>query len=155
MLAGEPPYSGPNTQSVIAKLMTERPSSLRTLRDTVPVAMDSAVLAALAKAPADRFAGAEAFVAALQSATVAESAPAAVAVPSSPKNKVALIGVAALAIGAIVVGLVAITGRGPSETLPQTRRQLTLTGTADLPALSPDVFAKACSEQQRMTLSQF
>jgi serine/threonine-protein kinase len=136
MLAGEPPYSGPTTQSIIAKLMTEQPPSLRTLRNTVPVAMDRVVMASLAKAPADRFADAEAFVAALRSASVAESAPA--AVPSSPKSKVALIGVAALAIGAIVVGLVAIAGRGPPETLPQPRRQLTLTGTADLPALSPD-----------------
>jgi eukaryotic-like serine/threonine-protein kinase len=136
MLAGEPPFSGPTSQSVIAKLMTEPPPSLRTLRDTVPVEMDTVVMAALAKAPADRFADADAFVAALQSATVAQSAPA--PVTSSPKSKVALIGVAALAIGAIVVGVVAIVGRGPSETLPQTRRQLTLTGTANFPALSPD-----------------
>jgi len=136
MLAGEPPYSGPTSQSIIAKLMTEQPTSLRTLRNTVPIEMDRVAMAALAKAPADRFADAEAFVAALQSATVAGGTPA--AVTSSPKSKVALIGVAVLAIVAIVVGLVAIAGRGPSETLPQTRRQLTLTGTADLPALSPD-----------------
>ena len=36
MLAGEPPVTGPNAQAMIAKLMTERPVSLRVVRDTVP-----------------------------------------------------------------------------------------------------------------------
>jgi len=42
MLAGEPPFSGASAQAVIAKLITERPTRLRTVRDTVPEAVDVA-----------------------------------------------------------------------------------------------------------------
>lgn len=54
MFAGEPPFTGPTAQSIVAKVMTERPRALRTLRDTVPVSVESAVAAALEKLPADR-----------------------------------------------------------------------------------------------------
>src|SRR6267378_41792 len=65
MLAGEPPHTGPTVQAVIAKLLTERPTRIRTVRDTVPEGIDSAVAKALAKVPADRFASAAEFAAAL------------------------------------------------------------------------------------------
>ena len=61
MLAGEPPFSGPSTQAIVAKVLNERPVSLRTVRDTVPVAVDNAVQVALAKLPADRHTSARAF----------------------------------------------------------------------------------------------
>ena len=67
MLAGEPPVTGASAQAMIAKLMTERPTSLRVLRDTVPPAVDTAVMRALAKAPIDRFATAREFADALVS----------------------------------------------------------------------------------------
>jgi len=65
MLAGEPPHTGPTVQAVIAKLLTERPTRIRTVRDTVPEGVDTAVAKALAKVPVDRFAGAAEFAAAL------------------------------------------------------------------------------------------
>ena len=65
MLAGEPPHTGPTVQSVVAKLLTERPTRIRTVRDTVPEGIDTAVAKALAKVPADRFEGAAGFAAAL------------------------------------------------------------------------------------------
>src|SRR3989442_1196221 len=58
MLAGEPPHTGPTVQSVIAKVLTDRPRPLRALRDAVPPPLESAVQKALAKVPADRFASA-------------------------------------------------------------------------------------------------
>ena len=51
MLAGEPPHTGATVQAVIAKLMTERPTRLRTIRDAVPEGIDNAVARALAKVP--------------------------------------------------------------------------------------------------------
>jgi Tfp pilus assembly protein PilF len=66
MLAGEPPFTGATGQAVIAKMMTERPTRLRTVRDTVPEGVDAAVARALAKVPADRFPSAAAFAAALR-----------------------------------------------------------------------------------------
>src|SRR2546425_263338 len=65
MLAGEPPYTGPCAQVVIAKRFTDPVPSVRRLRETIPPAIDGAVSKALGKAPADRFATAEAFAAAL------------------------------------------------------------------------------------------
>ncbi len=55
LLAGEPPHTGRSTQAIIAKLLTEQPTPLRILRNTVPEAVDRAVMKALAKVPADRF----------------------------------------------------------------------------------------------------
>src|SRR4051812_40832845 len=49
MLAGEPPLTGPSSRAIIAKLMTERPTSLRVVRDVVPASLDDAVMRALAK----------------------------------------------------------------------------------------------------------
>ena len=68
-LAGEPPVSGGSVQSIIAKLMTETPTRLRVLRDSVSPALDAAVARALAKTPADRFTSVGEFVRATQATT--------------------------------------------------------------------------------------
>src|SRR5438128_928254 len=65
MLAGEPPHTGPTVQSVIAKVLTDRPRRLSTLRGAVPAHVEAAVHKALAKVPADRFQTAAQFVEAL------------------------------------------------------------------------------------------
>ncbi|HEY7612042.1 MAG TPA: protein kinase [Gemmatimonadales bacterium] len=54
MLAGEPPFTGPTAQAVVAKVITERPRPLLELRETVPPHVAAAVHAALQKLPADR-----------------------------------------------------------------------------------------------------
>jgi eukaryotic-like serine/threonine-protein kinase len=65
MLAGEPPHAGSSAQATIAKLMTEPARPLTTLRPTVPEYVDDAVLRALEKVPADRFATAGEFAEAI------------------------------------------------------------------------------------------
>src|SRR5689334_13516833 len=65
MLAGEPPFTGVSGQAVIARTLTEKPTPIRQLRDTVPEAVESAILVALQKTPADRFASAAEFSAAV------------------------------------------------------------------------------------------
>ena len=65
MLAGEPPFTGLSLQAIMARVMTERPTPLSTLRETVSPGIDAAVLTALAKFPADRFATAAQFSEAL------------------------------------------------------------------------------------------
>jgi serine/threonine-protein kinase len=47
MLAGDPPHLGSTSQAVIAKLLTEKPRSVRTARSTVPMHVDMAVEHAL------------------------------------------------------------------------------------------------------------
>ncbi|HTY07150.1 MAG TPA: protein kinase [Gemmatimonadales bacterium] len=65
MLVGDPPFTGPTAQAVVAKVLTEKPQPPSKFRDTVPESVDEAVLTALAKLPADRFASAGEFAAAL------------------------------------------------------------------------------------------
>ncbi len=66
MLVGEPPFTGPTAQAIIAKVMTTEPASLTSQRKTVPPAVEDAVLTALQKLPADRFATAAEFAKALE-----------------------------------------------------------------------------------------
>jgi eukaryotic-like serine/threonine-protein kinase len=65
MLTGEPPYTGPTAQSVLAKRLSEPVPHLRTGRD-VSLALERAVTKALARSPADRFLTAAEFAGALQ-----------------------------------------------------------------------------------------
>ncbi|MDX1675773.1 MAG: hypothetical protein R3314_13350, partial [Longimicrobiales bacterium] len=55
MLAGEPPYGGPTSQAVLARILTTQPQRVSGLRATVPPHVDAAVSKALEKLPADRF----------------------------------------------------------------------------------------------------
>ena len=66
MLAGEPPFTGPTAQAVIMRRFSETPKPLREVRETVPEGVERAVAKALAKSPADRFAGAGEFGKALR-----------------------------------------------------------------------------------------
>ena len=61
MLAGDPPFAGTNPQAILARKTLEPPPPLRTARDTVPGAVEQAILEALSRVPADRFATAADF----------------------------------------------------------------------------------------------
>ena len=65
MLTGQPPFTGSTVQAIVARVMTEKPAPIATVRDTVPPHVEHAVLKALAKLPADRFGTAAAFSSAL------------------------------------------------------------------------------------------
>jgi serine/threonine-protein kinase len=65
MLAGEPPYTGPNPRALLAKQLVDPVPGVRRLRPAVPVEVEQALKTALSQAPADRFASAAAFVEAL------------------------------------------------------------------------------------------
>ncbi len=55
MLAGEPPFSGPTGQAIIARHVSERPPSLQIVRPAVSRDLEDIVTTAIAKVPADRF----------------------------------------------------------------------------------------------------
>jgi serine/threonine-protein kinase len=74
MLCGEPPFTGPSAQAVIARHMHEEPRSLRVVRSTIPSGVEEAIEVALAKVPADRFDTASEFAAALKPGGTAISA---------------------------------------------------------------------------------
>ena len=66
MLAGDPPHTASTAQAIVAKLLTEKPRSLRLTRELVPGHVEWAVERALAKLPADRWATPHEFAEALQ-----------------------------------------------------------------------------------------
>jgi eukaryotic-like serine/threonine-protein kinase len=68
MLAGEPPYTGPTPQAVVARRLTGPPPPLAAVRD-LPDALEQATRKALARNPADRFATGREFARALTDAT--------------------------------------------------------------------------------------
>jgi len=65
MLAGEPPFTAPSAQAVMARHVADTVPSLRTMRDGIPESVERAVSRAMAKAPADRFGTAREFAQAL------------------------------------------------------------------------------------------
>ncbi len=65
MLAGEPPYTGRTALAIIGKKMVDPIPSVRRVRSSVPEAVDTAIMQALEKLPADRFRSVEQFVDAL------------------------------------------------------------------------------------------
>ncbi|MCH7717791.1 MAG: protein kinase [Gemmatimonadetes bacterium] len=68
MLAGEPPFRGRDSRTVLARQMVDPVPPLRTVRDTVPPAVEQIVSAALAKTPADRISSAKLFAEAIADA---------------------------------------------------------------------------------------
>ncbi len=79
MLAGEPPFTGPTAQAIIARSLVDRPRNLSSTRVTVTAALAAVVDRALAKSPADRYQTAEDLGAALQTSSTDPALP----IPSS------------------------------------------------------------------------
>ncbi len=65
MLTGDPPFTGSTAQAIVAKVLTEAPRGMTSQRHTIPPHVEAAVLTALEKLPADRFATAKEFADAL------------------------------------------------------------------------------------------
>ncbi|HEV2084486.1 MAG TPA: serine/threonine-protein kinase, partial [Gemmatimonadales bacterium] len=102
MLAGEAPFIGPSAQAIVARRLTEAPRPLRSARETVPPAVDQAVMKALARAPADRHLSAAAFSGALRAEAPGQAERVA---PSRRNTRLALIlagVIAAVLVGALV-----------------------------------------------------
>jgi serine/threonine-protein kinase len=73
MLSGEPPFTGPNAQAIIAKRFVSPIPKVRTTRD-IPEVVDEALTRALSRTPVDRFPTAAEFAEALRG-TKSASAP--------------------------------------------------------------------------------
>jgi serine/threonine-protein kinase len=82
MLTGEPPFTGNTAQAVVARVLTESPRALGTQRHTIPAHVEAAVLTALEKLPADRFATAAEFAEALKNESFGSSTSLAAAHPA-------------------------------------------------------------------------
>ena len=136
MLVGEPPFTGPSAQVVIAKVLTGDPTPPTRQRKSVPPPVERAVLTALAKLPADRFGTASEFAQAL---TAPDQPTVAVRRAQASSHRWMLAGAAALA--ALLVAAVATLAARRREVLPVfgTASKVTYEPPMEVqPSLSPD-----------------
>jgi len=82
MLSGEPPFTGPTVQAVLAKRFVEEPAPIEHKRADVPAHVARALARSLRRDPADRFPTAGAFATELGRVTASMPVPAAPALPS-------------------------------------------------------------------------
>ena len=109
MLLGEPPFTGPTAQAIVAKVVTEEPRPLVLRRGTVPAYVEAAVLTALQKLPADRFASAAEFAAALGVSSSRTTVPRPVSAPPA-RTRRSFVGVPlGIGIVAFLLGAAAAT----------------------------------------------
>jgi TolB-like protein len=167
-LAGEPPFTGPTAQAVIARRFTETPRLLRELRETVPANVERAVAKSLAKSPADRFGSAAEFARALaggpSGSQTVEPLPAApapamtdaatIAQPARPRGRRFPL-TAALAIG-FVLGLGVLFGwlrsHRADESTAGTKR-LAVLPFENLGAAEDEYFADGVTDEVRGKLA--
>jgi len=165
MLAGAPPHTGGSVQALIAKVIMDRPASVRATRELVPAHVDAAIARALAKLPADRFTTASEFARALEGEhAVVTHAPAAAREPelrivragplgalstvlaTRPVVRRAVVGTAwtALLAGAGTVGALAALAWYAEPEAPYQKfpvlipDSVTITGSGSSVAISPD-----------------
>jgi eukaryotic-like serine/threonine-protein kinase len=153
MLTGEPPFTGNTAQAVVARVLTESPRPLAVQRHTIPRHVEAAVLTALEKLPADRFATAAEFAEALKDKTYTstvslEAAPAGAPGRARPKRRWSRVTIALIAATIVATGAALWGWFRPAPAQPLTQFSLALrpsealqppqnTGGARL-AVSPD-----------------
>lgn len=135
MLAGRPPFVAQTVSKVLQMHLTEPPPPISTCRSAAPQQLDEILNRALAKEPSDRFQTAAEFAAALGLVEAVETleratptgarraitplnlAPTGEPYGSTPAPLKRLL-VASGAIGAVVIGALAINGTGPKVPAP-------------------------------------
>lgn len=114
LLVGDPPFTGQTPQAVIARVISDAPPSVRTVRPTVPAHVEAALARALAKLPADRYATAREFTDALVNAPMAVPIGAR-APPARWRNHTRLILGAAAIVGLVSAAWVGLHKPEPSS----------------------------------------
>ena len=104
MLAGEPPFTGPSVQAILARRIHETPRSLRITREQVPPALEETILRGLRVVPADRQASCSAFARELESSATLPALPGGAPVTARGESawpaRILLVGTGLLALGA-------------------------------------------------------
>jgi len=140
MLAGAPPYTGPNVQAIVAQKLSQPTPGVSLVRQRVPQAVAETIDRALAKAPADRFSTAQQFATELGKGLPGAGAEN----PWSSRTRLRLVAQLAFAALLVAAGTMLVVSRGwLSGRTQQIRvlniRQLTWAPGVELyPAISPD-----------------
>ena len=131
MLSGDPPFTGSTAQAIVAKVLTNEPPPLQPQRRSIPEHVEAAVMTALEKLPADRFATAGEFGAALGGTGGISAAATARTVATRGRGRrngrlvLAGVGGAALALGAL--GGMQVRRQPPTDRVP-TRLEISVPG---------------------------
>ena len=141
MLVGEPPFTGPTAQAIVARVLTGAVEAPSVRRSTVPANVNAAVLTALQKLPADRFATAAAMSEALQ-----DRAYGAAATPAAHNSRTAgrwnrtTMAATAVATLAVIAATWVVTTRSAVTEQPVMRTVMALPDSLEVNGfdLSPD-----------------
>ena len=158
MLTGLPPFTGATAQAVLARHSVDAVPCLRTVRSSVPEAVERVVLRALAKVPADRYATARQFAEAL-----AHPATSTQVVPPAHRRKgglaVVLLGIAVAGAAAVwwstggVANRRAVSGPSAGDRSP---RRVAILSFANLSPDTADAYlARGLSEEIASRLGDF
>ena len=131
MLVGDPPHVASTSQAIIAKLLTEKPASVRGSRPNVPVHVDAAIARALEKLAADRFGTAREFADALEGKGTFVTAPGYQTAGTHPQagRKLGIREIAAWSLAAVALAFVA----GQSSRAPKGSDAPVIRANFDLP----------------------
>ncbi len=166
LLAGEPPFSGPSAQAVMARVMTETPRPLTAVRPAVSPALAAAVAKAMAKTPADRFASAadlakaisitsgDQFASAAEVARAPTLASGAVAAGGrSPRQAFRRMGPVAIGLAALVVVLAGGLGIWRATHGGDNARRIAVLPFENEGAAEDDYFADGVTDEVRSKLA--
>ena len=150
MLTGEPPFTGPTAQAIVAKVLTAIPEPVTAYRKTTPSNVADAVTQALQKLPADRFSSAAEFAAALANPAFSFGARR-VAAAESKRRWVTFAALGAVALVASGLAAWGWLRRPPAASVRSIRFIVPLASSNELPAsvygsriaISPDGHALA------------
>ncbi|HEX2722815.1 MAG TPA: protein kinase [Gemmatimonadaceae bacterium] len=150
MLGGEPPHTGTTMQAVIARMLTERPRNVRSMRSSVPENVANALDVALERIPADRWNSIEEFEQAIDGKVtpakrssgtlIAGTGRTGAEYRSRLKDPVTL-ALAGIAFVALLIAAAAIAMRRTPVELPTARFLITLPKGTEFALLTQDAFA--------------
>jgi serine/threonine-protein kinase len=153
MLAGEPPFTGPTLQAVMAAVITRTPPHLP-IGPAISPALATSVAKALAKSPSDRFATAREFADALSSGESEAGSG------KSPTSRLLVGGLLGLALIAALAWVLIRRGETTGKPLVTRLAQLTSDeAVEEWPAWSPDgarlVFSRTVGGYRNLFLKLF
>jgi serine/threonine-protein kinase len=130
MLTGDPPFTGSTAQAIVARVVTETPRPLIPQRHTIPPHVEAAVLTALEKLPADRFATAAEFASALTGGAMTmprptTTAPGRLTRRAQPRSLLAGVVLSVLVLALVGAGTY-VLGRSTALPVPPARLGITL-----------------------------
>jgi len=136
-LAGQPPFTGPTAQAIMARHSLDSVPRLKIVRETIPDALDNVLKRALAKVPADRYQTAQQFAEAMATASTGIVSPATEVVRPTrpgmlPRRWPVVTAATALLVGGVLWVIFGRSGTASTTTVGLDPRRIAVLYFADL-----------------------